>query len=141
MKQITKKIGLCVGLLLIEAILFFMIRPWVSQMRMYSTTDEFLKTIDCAEIFDANPGKDILISFEIKAKKEGEVLVYQQNGGTARYSFYEYVNVTKEYQTYDIIINPILVNEEVPEAFLTFYGEYGSGVIPTVRNISIQVCE
>jgi len=145
MKSLTlwKKVGLCLALIVIELLLFFTLKAWIVQekqkKRPFVSTNEFLQTVDCAEIFDANLGKTFVITFEIRAKKEGKVLVYQQNGNTSKYTFREYVDVSEEYQTCSIIVTPVLANEKEDKSMLAFYGEYGSGVIPEVRNITIEV--
>ena len=109
--------------------------------KTYSSSNEFVQTIDCAEIFDKNPNGSFWITFEIRASKEGTVQVYQQNGNGARYEFYEVVNVTQEYQEFRIKVSPVLVDPDRKSSYLAFYGEYGTGVIPKVRNISITACD
>lgn len=138
----SKKVLLCITLLIVEFILYmgadFMIKE-NQKKGPYTSTNEFLQTIDCAELFDKNPNKSFLLSFDIRAEKPGKVLVYQQNGSTARYSFYKDIDVTQEYQTFQLIVEPRLVDVNESKSLLAFYGEYGSGVIPEVKNISISV--
>ena len=137
-----KKILIFICLITVEILFFLVCRFHIQQekrMKPYITSHEFLMTIDCAEIFDSNPNKDFIISFEIKAAKPGEILVYQQNGSTARYAFYEYINITEEYQKFNLIVSPKLVNVNEERSMLAFYGVYGSGVIPEVRDISVSV--
>ena len=107
----------------------------------YQSENEFLRTIDCASLFDANPtGTRYKVSFDIKTKAPGKMIIYQQNGSDFRYSWdpYPTIETTTEYTHYEIEIKPILVNSDVSEAFLSFYGTYGSGVIPTIKNIRIE---
>lgn len=146
MKNISRrrKIALCISLIALEVVLYMCVNYYFQiekNKRPYTSSIEFVPTIDCAEIFNKNPGKAFEITFDIRSEKPGKVLVYQQNGSSARYSFYEYVDVTEEYQTMQIVVEPILADENEEKSILAFYGEYGTGIIPEVKNISINVKE
>ena len=143
MKEISliKKIIIFVTLIVIEVLFFVCARWFIDYRRIYISENEFLKTINCAEIFDDNPNATFEITFDIRAKQEGKVLVYQQNGSGSRYSFHEYIDVTEEYETMQVVVRPVLINTDEVNAFLAFFGEYGTGVIPEVRRIKIKVCE
>lgn len=107
----------------------------------YPSKDEFVRTINCAELFDSNPpGTCYIVSFDLKAKAPGKVKVYPQNGDTFRYSWepYPIIEATEEYVHYEIEIEPILMNDEVEDAYIAFYSKYGSGVIPAIKNIEIK---
>ena len=56
-------------------------------------------------------------------------------------NFWERINVSEEFQKFTLVVEPVLVNEAETSSYLAFYGEYGSGVIPTVRGISIEPME
>ncbi|MCQ2496141.1 MAG: hypothetical protein MJ131_06060 [Lachnospiraceae bacterium] len=103
---------------------------------------EFLRTCDCAPIFNANPiGTKYTISFELMAEKNGVISVYQQNGSTHRYAFKKYkydIEATTEYKKYDIVVEPVLYNDKEAESYLSFYGVYETGIIPHVKNIAIE---
>lgn len=138
------KIVIFVSSMFIIFLLYYAASYGIEQMQLlepYITDTEFLSTIDCAPIFDANPGKSFVITFEIKATKPGRVLVYQQNGSTAKYEFRKYIDVTEKYQKVEIVVTPALKDENEEKSMLAFYGEYGSGVICTVRKINIEVYE
>lgn len=142
--SVVKKIIFCVTLVVIEVILYMCVDRSIQvekSNRPYISTNEFLQTIDCAGVFNTNPEGTYVIEFDIRAEVPGRVLVYQQNGTTARYAFHEYVDVTEEYQTMRIVVNPILVDAGEEKSILAFYGEYGSGVIPEVRKISVKEIE
>ena len=47
------------------------------------------------------------------------------------------INVKEEFEEVCLIVDPVLRDEGEEESYLAFYGEYGSGVIPIVRCISI----
>lgn len=139
---IWKKILIFVVLIMMELIIYGCVDKYIKYEkwnRSYTTQNEFLKTIDCAELFDANPNRSFLITFEIRAKEDGNIMVYQQNGSGARYEFYESIEVTQEYQKFQIIVTPMVKDLEKTESYLAFYGQYGSGVIPEVRRLTIEV--
>lgn len=141
-----KKCAICIGLLIVELLIYWGASSLVAnhnakQPIYYRGEHEFLKTIDCAELFDAYPDSQFKLEFEICAKKPGEILVYQQNGVSYRYAFWERINVSEEFQKFTLVVEPVLVNEAETSSYLAFYGEYGSGVIPTVRGISIEPME
>lgn len=107
--------------------------------RVYTSSNEFVRTIDCSPIFDENPeGTAYKIKFELMSQKDGDILVYQQNGSNYRYTFSEVVRSTNKWTQYEIEVIPDLIDENVKASFLSFYGEYGTGVIPSVRYIEIQ---
>ena len=109
--------------------------------RVYYSGNEFVRTIDCATIIDENGlDKAYEVSFEIMTDLTGNVQVLFQNGTGAKYAFLECVRSTTEYKKYTLIIYPTLSDENVDEAFLAFYGEYGTGVIPSIRNVKFDVC-
>ena len=105
----------------------------------YYTINEFLKTIDIAPIIDSNPGKNLLLSFDVKARKKGDVTVYLQNGVSSKYSFTETVKADVDYCHYELEVTPVLNNTDESEAYLSFYGGYGTNVIPTVKSINVTV--
>lgn len=148
-KQLKRGI-ICICLVAVELLLYFGISSHIANVkaaeaaeeaRYYRTKGVFLKTIDCAKLFDAYPGYSFELKFEICAEKAGEVVVYQQNAPGHRYSFTEYINVTEDFQEFCLIVNPVLTDETEEESFLTFYGLHEDGVVPTVRDISIVPIE
>jgi len=108
---------------------------------IYDSDNEFVRTIDCAPIIDKQGVlKEYEISFEIKAEKEGPVFVLFENGNGSKYSFLEMVYATTNYEKHVLKISPILANDDYIESYLAFYGEYGTGVNPTVRYLEFKVC-
>ena len=68
-------------------------------------------------------------------------MLHLQNGEDCRYAFSQVIDVTEEYKEFCLVVDPVLVDETVDNSYLAFYGEYGSGIIPTVRDISIVPIE
>ncbi len=109
---------------------------------VYIGDNEFLRTVDYAPMFDANPtGTRYKVSFDIRTEVPGKVIIYSQNGTTSRYKWEPVpeIETTTDFVHHEIVIEPILINEDVKEAYLAFYGTYGSGAIPIVKNLEI-VC-
>lgn len=135
-----------VSSILLGLIIFLIvINIWIDKRNIekygdFFSENEFLRTIDCAPIFDSNPsGTRYKISFDLRTKTPGEMIIYQQNGNDHRYWWKPCsIKTTTDFVHYEIIIDPVLTNDEVKEAYLSFYGEYGSGVIPVVMNIVIE---
>lgn len=145
-----KRVLLCICLMAVELLIYFGISRYITivkaeqaaeEARYFKADREFLRTIDCANLFDAYPGYSFELKFEICAEKAGKIVVYQQNGADRRYAFGEVIDVTNEYKEFCLVVEPELVDETVKSSYLAFYGEYGSGVIPTVRDISITPIE
>lgn len=147
-----KKGMFCFCMLGIEMILYFGTSSLITYVKEektkriqvkyeFQTETEFLRTIDCAPIFDTFPNSSFEIKFEICAKKPGKVLVYQQNGSNSRYSFEQEINVTEFFEEIHLVVEPVLIDEAIENSYLSFYGEYDSGVIPTVRNLSVRLIE
>ena len=102
-------------------------------------SSEFMQYADLAPIFDTYGLIEYTISFDIKAAKAGNIKVYMQNGSTTKYDIGAYPkNVTTEYTRQYVTITPVLYDKTQTQAFLAFYGGYGTGVIPTVKNVKVE---
>lgn len=64
--------------------------------------------------------------------------VYMQNGSTARYSFSVTIPVTMSYARQFVTVTPALWNSSVTQSMLAFYGTYGTGNIPNVKNVKVE---
>lgn len=107
-----------------------------------TSTKEFVRTINCAEEIDRHGvDKVYLAEFELKTEVPGIVYVHFQNGSDTRYGFLHMVEATTEFEKFSIEVKPEVVDLKVEDAYLAFYGEYGSGVIPTVRRVTFKVKE
>jgi len=141
-----KRAGILLIVLIILVGIFIVINFQIDKNNIekygdYYSENEFLRTIDCAKLFDSNPaGTRYKVSFDLKTKTPGSMTIYQQNGTTCRYSWSPYptIETTTEYSHYEVEIEPVLVHEEVTEAYLSFYGTYESGVIPVIKNLVVE---
>lgn len=134
-----------ISILLAAAVFFCVINVAINKKNYirrntFESKNEYLKTIDCADIFDRHPGSSFIIAFDACSSVEGDVLVYMQNSSLPKYSFNEYVHMTPEMKHYEIEVTPELVDSERKESFLSFFGTYNTGVIPKVQLISVTPC-
>lgn len=110
-----------------------------------SSTNEFVNDSrwDMAPIFDSlGSDKEYTISFDLKSAISGPIQVYSQNGSGTKYHIgTTIVQATTEYKRYSVTVIPRLqtgnTNVEI-RALLAFFGVYGSGRIPHVKNIKIE---
>lgn len=103
---------------------------------------EFLQTEDLAVVFDKYPiTQKYSLSFDMKVTKQGNVNVYMQNGSGTKYNFVSAtVRATTEYQRFKFEgLSPSLSNTNETKAILAFFGTYGSGVFPIVKNIKLEL--
>lgn len=103
---------------------------------------QFLRTtFDLAPIFEEHGLVEYTLSFDLKSdnvSNSNKVVVYCQNGSTARYNFYEgNVFATTEWQRISVTTTPSIKNSNVDESYLAFYGS-GAGSIPHVRNVKLE---
>lgn len=137
-----KKLGFRLFIILLLIVGFIIINIGIDKSKGdYMSDNEYVRTIDIAPLIDQNSGKKIEISFEIKSDVPGKVLVYQNNGSANRYDFREYIDVSSSYENKIICVEPILVDGTIAEAFISFYGGYGTGVIPHIRDLHVSVLD
>jgi len=106
------------------------------------TTSEFVQYADLAPIFDRyGTDKIYSLSLDLKATKAGGVYVYMQNGSSSKYSFVgNSVSVTTSYQRFTF--NGLTAAISTPSdtmAILAFYAGYGSGIIPSIKNVQVEI--
>lgn len=104
-------------------------------------TNEFVQYADLAPIIDQYGLRPYKISFDIKSASTASasnVNVYMQNGSGARYSFSVSVPVTTEYARRTITVTPTLQNGSLTQSILAFYGTYGTGNRPTIRDVQVE---
>jgi hypothetical protein len=105
------------------------------------SSSEFVQYRDIASIFNTyGINRVYSLSLDLRAAVAGNVYVYMQNGSTTKYSFVaETVNATTTYQRfYFPNLTPAISNPSDVMAILAFYGGYGSGVIPSIKNVQIE---
>ncbi len=106
---------------------------------------EFLRTYDLAPIFEKyGLDREYSLSFELKSadtSKNNRIQVYMQSGSGSKYSFInKTVEVTEDYQRFVFEgLKPTKGTGEYNTAHLSFYGTYGTGNIPIVRKIKLEL--
>lgn len=105
------------------------------------TTSEFVQYANLAPIFDTYGLVPYSLSLELKSKIPGSILVYMQNGSSTKYSFvHQTVNATTKYQRFVFNnLTPAISNSADTAATLAFYGTYGTGRIPSIRNVQVEL--
>lgn len=98
--------------------------------------------VDITEIFNYayENNQKITVSFDLRVDKQGDVQIYSL--GRRHLQGTKIVQADTEYKrfsaTFSLYISPeIDVNGE--ECVLSFYGTYGTGVIPYIKNLQIEV--
>lgn len=104
-----------------------------------TSSNEFVRYADIAPIIDTYGLVPYTISFDIKGSVDGTARVYMQNGSSFKYSFTGYAPVTTSYVRQKITVTPRLNTPEEPQSFLAFYTTYGTGCIPSVKNVKIEL--
>ncbi|HEL1657920.1 TPA: hypothetical protein TXN45_001723 [Streptococcus suis] len=101
---------------------------------------EFLRTpYDLAEVFDKYGLVEYTLSFDLKAPKTGQIVVYQQNGSGSKYSgLWKSLTVTTEWQRFHVTFTPTEGTMSLANSYLAFYGTYGTGVKPIIRRTKIE---
>ncbi|NCU37712.1 prepilin-type N-terminal cleavage/methylation domain-containing protein [Candidatus Saccharibacteria bacterium] len=120
-----------------------------SQFYYYSTaeithTNEFMQYADMAPLIDEYGMRKYEISFDIKSadtSARNTVNVYMQNGSGSRYQFSTSVSVTTTYERRTVVVTPSGLNNSYTQSLLAFYGVYGTGNRPTVKNVQIRLAQ
>lgn len=96
---------------------------------------------DMAPIIDKyGLDREYSVSFDLKSKVAGGINVYSQNGSGTRYDIgSKTIQATTEYKRYSHTFRPTASNMEMNQAMLAFYGTYGSGRIPFVKNVKFEL--
>lgn len=111
-------------------------------LEVNGTTSEFVQYADLAPIFDRyGTDKVYSLSLDLKATIPGGVYVYMQNGSTTKYSFVgNSVNVTTTYQRFTFNgLTAAISNPSDVYAILAFYAGYGTGIIPSIKNVQVEI--
>lgn len=103
---------------------------------------EFVQYADIAPIFEQYGLIEYTISFDIKSadvSKQTTIQLYCQNGSGAKHSIGSTaIPVTTEYVRHHHTFTPTIQIETETRSMLAFYGVYGSGNIPCVKNVKIE---
>jgi prepilin-type N-terminal cleavage/methylation domain-containing protein len=116
---------------------------YTSSAEKTGVTNEFLQYVDLAPIINRYGLTKYQLSFDIKSASianASSVRVYFQNGSDSRYGGLQVdVTVTTSYSHQIITFTAAMGTSSVTAAMLAFYGTYGSGNVPTVKNLQVQL--
>lgn len=105
--------------------------------------NEFLRFADIAPLIDRYGLVRYRLGFDIKstnASTDNSTQVYMQNGSTTKYGGpYTNVTVSETYQHYEMTFTATLSNASDTQAWLAFYGTYGTGNRPVVNNVTLSL--
>lgn len=99
----------------------------------FVTNSEYLP-INLYNVFVPNIGKKLTISFDAKVAIAGPIQLYIL--GRCQIGYHTF-NLTTEYTRHTITVDCFDNNPTDTYSNLSFYGTYGTGVIPTVKNLMI----
>lgn len=106
---------------------------------------EFVRYADLAPILDKYGLVNYKLSFDIKSadtSSQSTVRLYFQNGTGARYSITgQAIPVSTEYSRHDTTFKPNLIEPSTAESWLSFYGTYNTGNIPTIKNVTLELAD
>lgn len=107
--------------------------------------NEFVQYMNLAPIIDKYGSVGYKLSFDIKSNNvntQNRVSVYSQNGSATRYYFTPIsVSVSLDYKHHELVFKAPSPNSSQSEAWLAFYGIYGSGNIPTIKNVRLELAK
>lgn len=133
-----------IGSLLIIIVVIIVINIAIIEKRKalygdYVSTSEYLITEDLVNLFDMQGEGIYKFTFDMRADQVGPVNVYLYDSDNTKYWITpEIVNVTDTFTTYGFEKRVTLVEEGSPHAHLVFHGTYGTGVIPTVKELTVE---
>lgn len=138
MKKIMFKISILFGII----ITFVIVNMCISSCRIngpFVGENEFLSTIDLNDTFADDAHEKYRILFELKSNKNGvvDVTTYADDL-TPKYAFHEIIETTTNYEKYEVIVTPTILDTDDSQTILAFYSTYGTGVVVEVRNIEIE---
>ena len=105
---------------------------------------EFMQYADLAPIFNTYGLVPYSLSLDLRSTNTtsySEILVYMQNGSSTKYAFVsQWVPVTTEFKRYKFEgLTPSISTPSDTAAMLAFYGVYGTGNNPVVKNVQVEL--
>jgi len=105
--------------------------------------NEFMRYTDIAPYIDKYGLKEYEIEFDIRSAStasQSSISVYFQNGSGSKYGgIYNPVPVTTSFSHYKTKFTATATGQNTTEAWIAFYGIYGSGNKPIVKNMKISL--
>ncbi|MBR0575677.1 phage tail protein [Proteiniclasticum sp. BAD-10] len=102
---------------------------------------EYLQYANIASVFDEHGVGQFTISFDMKSPVAGNIQVYcaDRAASEIKYNFPQKIfSATTEYARYSMTVEVTLNNASASITSLAFYGTYGTGRFPSVKNVKIE---
>ncbi len=112
-------------------------------MAVTGGTNEFMRYMDLAPLIDSAGLGSYSVEFDMKTSLSTAttMYVYLQNGNGSRYSFGGHgfnIPVTSNYQRTKLTVTIGYDDPSLSAAWLAFFGKYGTGNVPTVKNVVVK---
>lgn len=113
---------------------------WSAENQEWTGADrEYCHVGNVVSIIDKYGLQKYVIEFDARTDVEGRVDVYDKSGNKYKYTFIkEAITCKKEWQHYKFTGKAKLGVDGGHECNISFFGQYGTGVIPHVKNFKIR---
>lgn len=113
---------------------------WNAENQEWTGADkEYCYVGNVVGIIDKYGLQKYVIEFDARTDVEGRVSVYDTSGNKYKYTFiHETFTCKKEWQHYKFTGKAKLGVDGGHECYISFYGVYGTGVIPHIKNFKIR---
>jgi len=113
---------------------------WRNTINGSTSSNEFINLFDAKEIWDTYGLVPYTVSFDAKSAIAKSFPLYGSYGTNNRYSFKQTsINITTEWQRFTYTFTPYSTNESGTWAGCSIYGTYGSGAIPSIRRVKLEL--
>ena len=103
--------------------------------------NEYMAYENMVSIFDTNGIGTYTFSFDLKTEISGDINVYCVDRGLSDVKYYfssKNFTATTDYQRFEMTVDVTLNSAAATVTNLAFYGTYGTGVKPSVKNVQIE---
>ncbi|HEM3648176.1 TPA: phage tail protein [Streptococcus suis] len=105
---------------------------------IYTAKLEYVRSVDLAPVFDKYGLTEYTVGFDARVRKSGNVHVYMQNG-SKHDGLKSTLEMTTDWQRYYVTFTPYLKNKQSFESLLVFYTGWGSGIIPEIKCVKLEI--
>lgn len=113
---------------------------WRNTTNGSKSSNEFINLFDAKEIWDTYGLVPYTVSFDAKSAIAKSFNLYGSYGTNNRYGFKSTsINITTEWQRFTYTFTPYSTNESGTWAGCSIYGTYGSGAIPSIRRVKLEL--
>ena len=104
---------------------------------------EYCHVGNAKPIFEKHGLQRYVVEFDGRSDIEGRIDLYSLSGGNYGYRIGQHVfRFTTDWQHHEIGFIPTIMNNSTEgNCIISFYGNYGTGVIPHIKNLKIRTAE